>query len=101
MTPGDIGDKPPSDPDQLREEIQQTREELGQTVEALAEKADVKTQVREQVEERKEQLRGAQEQAKAKVGETAEQAKRRPVPIGAAVGAVVAGLVLLRLIRKR
>jgi hypothetical protein len=96
-----VGEKPPSDPDQLREEIQETREELGQTVEALAQKADVKTQVREQVEERKEQLRGVQEQAKAKVGETAEQAKQRPVPIGAVAGALLAGFVLLRLIRKR
>jgi uncharacterized protein DUF3618 len=78
-----VGNAPPSDPDQLREEIQKTREELGQTVEALAQKADVKTQVREQVEERKEQV------------------KQRRVPIGAAAGALVAGFILLRLIRKR
>jgi hypothetical protein len=95
------GDRPPSDPEELREEIAENREELGETVEALAEKADVKAQVQEKVEERKEQLRGAQDQVKAKVAQTAEQAKQRPVPIGAAVVAGIGALLLLRLLRRR
>jgi uncharacterized protein YjbJ (UPF0337 family) len=101
MTPRENTAKQPSDPEQLNEEIQETREDLGDTVEALAQKADVKGQVQEKVEERKEQLRGAQEQMKAKVGEAAGQARQRPLPIGAAVAALLAGLLLLRLIRRR
>jgi Protein of unknown function (DUF3618) len=96
-----VGDRPPSDPQQLREEIREDREELGDTVEALAQKADVKAQVRENVAERKEQLRRAQDQVKSKLGETAEQAKQRPAPIGAVAGGLVAALVLLWLIRRR
>jgi hypothetical protein len=84
-----VGDRPPSDPRRLREEINEDRQELGDTVEALAQKADVKGQVEEKVAERKEQLRGAQEQIKAKLGETAEQAKQRPAPIGAVAGGLV------------
>jgi hypothetical protein len=78
----------PTDPDQLRGEIAETREELGETVEALAAKTDVKAQAREK-----------QEQAKAKVGETVEQAKRDPkIPIAA--GAIALLLIVL-LVRKR
>jgi len=96
-----IGEKPPSDPEQLREEIQEDREQLGDTVEALAQKADVKTQVQEKVDERKEQLRDVQEQLKSKVGETAEQAKQQPVALRAAAAGGVALLLLLWLIRRK
>lgn len=96
-----VGDRPPSDPQQLREEIAETREQLGETVEALSQKADVKGQVQEKVAERKEQLRGAQEELRTKVGQATEQAKQRPAPIGAVVGGLVAALVLLWLIRRR
>jgi uncharacterized protein DUF3618 len=87
-----VGDRPPSDPEQLREEIQETREELGETVEALADKADVKAHAQEKVKE-------TQEQAKAKVSEVAEQARERPTPIVA--GAVVVALLLLWLLRRK
>jgi small-conductance mechanosensitive channel len=92
--------EPPSDPQELREEIRETREELGQTVEALAQKADVKAQVQEKVEERKEQLRGAQEQAKEKAAVVGKQAQERRGQL-TTVAAVLAGaLVLLWLIRR-
>jgi hypothetical protein len=88
-----VGDRPPSDPDQLREEIQETREELGETVEALADKADVKAHAQEKVKE-------TQEQAKAKVSEVTEQARERPAPV-AAGAAVVLALLLLWLVRRK
>jgi hypothetical protein len=67
------------EPEQLREQIEEDREQLGETVEALAEKADVKGQVKEKV----------------------EQAKQRPVPIGAVVAGVLGALLLLRFLRRR
>jgi hypothetical protein len=87
-----VGDRPPSDLEQLREEIQETREELGETVEALADKADVKTHAQEKDKE-------TQEQAKAKVSEVTEQARERPTPIIA--GAVVVALLLLWILRRK
>jgi MYXO-CTERM domain-containing protein len=88
-----VGDRPPSDPDELRQEIEETREDLGETVEALADKADVKAQAQEKVKE-------TQEQAKAKVSEVTEQAKERPTPI-AAGAAVALGLLAIVLWRRR
>jgi hypothetical protein len=79
-----------NDPEQLRDEIQDDREQLGETVEALAQKADVKAQVQEKVDERKEQI-----------GQGVEQVKQRPVPIAAVVGGVLAGLVLVRWLKRR
>jgi Protein of unknown function (DUF3618) len=92
-----VGEKPPSDPQQLREEIEETREELGETVEALAQRADVMTRVEEKIAEGKEQLREAQGQVKTKVAETAE----RQVPLGAAVAVSLGVLLLLWLVRRR
>ena len=43
----DPASAPPSDPQELREEIQRTRDELGNTVEALVRKVDVKARARE------------------------------------------------------
>jgi Protein of unknown function (DUF3618) len=83
-----VGRIPPSDPQELREEIAESREALGDTVEALADKADVKSRVQEKVAERKEQV--------AAVG---GQARERPVPlIAAGIGAAV---LLLWLIRRK
>jgi cobalamin biosynthesis Mg chelatase CobN len=74
-----VGDRPPSDPQELREEIAETREGLGATVEAPAGKADVKTQAQEKV----------------------EQAKERPAPVAGIVAAIAAALLLVWLIRRR
>jgi len=71
--------------EELRREIEHTRADLGATVEALSHKADVKTQVREKVDEGKEQVR-------EKVDEGKQQVRARPLP---AVGiALAAGIVL-------
>jgi hypothetical protein len=95
------GGRPPSDPDQLREEIEETRQELGDTVEALAGKADVKAQAQAKVAQTEEQVRAAPQQAKARLGDLGHQAKERPAPAGAIAGAVLAAMVLLWLIRRR
>jgi hypothetical protein len=95
-----ISDRPPSDPQQLREEIRETREQLGETVEALAQKADVKGQVQQKVIERKEQLRGAQEQAKEKAAVVGEQAQARRGQLTTVAAVLVAALVALWLIRR-
>lgn len=68
---------PPTDPEQLRQDIERTREELGETVEALIAKADVKARARERVGELSGRLREAttqaREQATAKVGQARSQ----------------------------
>jgi ElaB/YqjD/DUF883 family membrane-anchored ribosome-binding protein len=110
------------DPEEIRREIEETREELGDTVEALSEKADVEGQISEKVEERKQALRAKQAQLKEKVTGArqqaseatpedvkqkasqagtvvSEQARQRPIPT--IVGALVVGLLLGRLLRKR
>ena len=74
----------PTDPEELRREIEQTRDELGDTVDALSQKADVKAQVTEKLEARKAALRERQEELKTKVtgarervaGATPDDAKR-------------------------
>jgi ElaB/YqjD/DUF883 family membrane-anchored ribosome-binding protein len=112
------GEKPPSDPEELRQEIRETREEVGETVEALAQKADVKSQAQQKIDERKEQLRERQEQAKAKAaeirekvtsvtpeqareasGQMAQQVQERPLPF--AVGAAFAGGLLVGFLLRR
>ncbi len=112
------GDGAPSDPDELRGQIEETRAELGEAVEALAAKADVKAQVKDKVAGRKEQLKEKQEQATAKVaqvrekvsGATPEQARdalsflrhraqERPVPAAFLAGSLVGWLLGMR--RKR
>ena len=46
------------DPEQIQSEIEQTREELGDTVEALAQKTDVKTQVKQKLDDTKASVAG-------------------------------------------
>jgi ElaB/YqjD/DUF883 family membrane-anchored ribosome-binding protein len=115
-------EEPQKSPEEIRREIEETREELGDTVEALSEKADVKGQISEKVEERKQALRAKQAELKEKVTGArqqaseatpedlkqkasqagtvvSEQARQRPIPT--IVGALVVGLLLGRLLRKR
>ena len=61
----------------------------------------MKAQVQEKVEERKEQFKQTQDQVKAKVTQSAEQVKERPLPAGAIAGGVLAALVLLWLVRRK
>jgi ElaB/YqjD/DUF883 family membrane-anchored ribosome-binding protein len=69
-------------PEEIRRQIEATRRELGDTVDALSQKADVK------------------EQARQKKEEVQERVKSNPRPLAAAIGGVVAVLVLLRLLRR-
>jgi hypothetical protein len=70
-----VGEKPPSDPEHVRQEIEETREDLGDTVEALAAKADVKARTQERAEE------------------LGQQARENPTPL--AIGGAVAGVLLI------
>jgi ribosome-binding protein aMBF1 (putative translation factor) len=91
--------EPPSDTEQLREEISETREGLGDTVEALAQKTDVKAQVADKREEAKERVRSKVAAVREKAAGTpaAQQAIEQPwIPAGAA-----AGLLLLMVWRSR
>ena len=93
---GEASPAPPTDPVQLRRDIERTREELGETVEALIAKTDVKARTRERVGEISERLRGkttqAKEQATARVGQARSQivgrsAEARHAAAGTAVPA--------------
>jgi hypothetical protein len=70
-------------PEEIRREIERTRRELGDTVDALSHKANVK------------------EQARLKKDEVQERVSSNPTPVLAAIGGVVALVVLLRLIKRR
>ncbi len=70
-------------PDEIRREIERTRRELGDTVDALSQKANLK------------------EQARLKKDEAQEKVASNLMPIVAAIGGVVALVVLVRLIRRR
>jgi hypothetical protein len=80
------------DPVALRRQIEETRNDLGDTVAALAIKADVKAQAHERVEQLKASARERTNAATAK-------AKANPLPFVAA-GVLVAGLVVLRIVRR-
>ncbi|MEU8184184.1 DUF3618 domain-containing protein [Micromonospora sp. NPDC049044] len=55
------------DTEALREEIRRTRVELGETMEALAAKADVKARLKESAEQAKERMREQAAQTMARV----------------------------------
>jgi ElaB/YqjD/DUF883 family membrane-anchored ribosome-binding protein len=104
--------------EQLVHEIEETRAELGDTVDALAQKADVKTRLSEELEQRKAAWRARQEDAKVKLNgardrvssATPEDAKRagsqvarsaeeRPWP--AIAVALTLGLLVGRMLGRR
>jgi Protein of unknown function (DUF3618) len=70
-------------PEEIRREIEQTRRELGDTVDALSQKADIK------------------QQARIKKDEVEERVKANPGPLAAAIGGLLALLLLLRILRRR
>ncbi len=72
-----------NDPEALRKDIEEKRRELGDTAAELAAKADVKSQVKEKVDERKEAV-------------TAQASRLDPRLLGAGVVVLVILLVLLR-----
>jgi ElaB/YqjD/DUF883 family membrane-anchored ribosome-binding protein len=74
---------PPSDPEELRRDIEETRADLGDTVEALSRKADVKGQLIERLEARKAALRARQEELRAKAASVRERRASAGTPEGA------------------
>ena len=83
----------PDDPQQLAEEIERTRQRLGETVEALAAKTDVKARAQEKANQLTTRLKGKANQAR-------EQIKKRPMPVAASAGAVVAVVMTIVLIKR-
>jgi uncharacterized protein YjbJ (UPF0337 family) len=106
----------PTDPQELRAEIEQTRADLGETVQELAAKTDVKARAKQAVGDATGQVRqklsGAKQQAANVVTTRASTAKqqlaesnlpepiRRPLPLAAigaaAVAVIVAVIVAVR-----
>lgn len=103
-------DQNPS-PEELREEVERTREDLAETVDELAARLDVKTRVRESVDEKKARVSESVHEATERVRETVEDTTHRvqeavtepdgsPKPAALAVaGAVVAVIVAFVAIR--
>jgi hypothetical protein len=111
------GEKTPA---QLRAEIEDVREDLGDTAAALAAKTDVKTRAREKADELKRTATDKKDDLLAKVGRSPStangsrtsggassalshvqtQARQKPV-LTAALGALVGGIVIGRLTRRR
>ena len=69
------------EPEEIQRDIESTRADLGDTVQALAEKADVKAQ------------------AQRKLADVKGAVAANPVPLAVA-GAAVAGLILIRIVRR-
>jgi len=117
----------PTDPEQLREEIEQTRAELGETAAALAAKTDVKARTKDAAADARARAAQAATDARARAAQAAAEAKdraaqelaltqqqlknrdvasvaRRPVPMivlaAAASGIAVLAIVLIRRARR-
>jgi ElaB/YqjD/DUF883 family membrane-anchored ribosome-binding protein len=101
----------PRSPAEIQADIEETREELGDTVAALADKTDIKGQAQQRVAAVKENLGRKRDEltakAKSATPASAQQGGRQvlttvrqhPAPI-AIVGAVLAGFLLGRLMRR-
>jgi len=92
--------KPPTEPEELRREIEQTRAELGETVEALAMRADVKARAQDAVDDAKLRARGALDTVAYQVGKQREKVAALSPPVRVAIAAAAVGLVALLLIRR-
>jgi Tfp pilus assembly protein FimV len=77
----------------LRAEIRQTRAELGETVSALAAKTDVKARAREELDH-------AKARAVAQLHETGDRVRRNPLPLVAVVGAGIALVGIILVVRR-
>lgn len=110
----------PTDPQELRDEIEQTRAELGRTVQELAAKTDVKTRARQAVGDAtgraREKVAGVKDQAAQTAGVIAEKAStakqqladadlpvpvRRPLPLAAIIVAAAALIVTVVVVTRR
>lgn len=99
------------DPEQIQRDIEKTRAELGDTVEALAEKTDVKTRVKQKIDQtkasvtaKKEQLLGKAKEASPDgasgvVAQVSRMARDNPLPLAAA-GVFAFGFIAGRISRR-
>jgi ElaB/YqjD/DUF883 family membrane-anchored ribosome-binding protein len=102
----------PTDPEQIRAEIEDTRRELGDTVAALSAKTDVKAQAKERIEETKAAISEKRDDALGKARELSpdsvlaaastgtQKARQNPLPVAVA-GAFAAGLLVGWLLARR
>jgi hypothetical protein len=88
-------------PDELRTDIERTREDLGDTVAALAGKADVKARAKEAAGDAKGRALEGASTAVERAGEFTETVRRRPVPLAAAAGGLLAGVGAVMVVRRR
>jgi cobalamin biosynthesis Mg chelatase CobN len=110
----------PTDPDQLRAEIERKRAELGDTVQQLAAKTDVKARAKQAVGDAsgkaQQKLAGVKDQAAQAAGAVKEKAStakqqladsdlpapvRRPLPLAAIVAAAAAVIVTVVVVVRR
>jgi uncharacterized protein YjbJ (UPF0337 family) len=110
----------PTDPQQLRAEIEQKRAELGQTVQDLAAKADVKARAKQAVGDAtgraRQKLTGVTDHAAQAAGAVKEKAStakqqladsdlpapiRRPLPLAAIAAAAAAVIVTVVVVVRR
>jgi ABC-type transporter Mla subunit MlaD len=68
---------PPSDPEQLKTEIEQTRQQLGDTVDQLAAKADVKGRAQAKAADLTQQAKDTAAQVKKQAAARADQVKQQ------------------------
>ena len=82
--------KTPTEPEELRREIEQTRAELGETVEALAAKADVKARAHEAADDVRERVHTAVDSVAYQMGKQRERIAKLDPRVKAGLAALVA-----------
>ena len=99
----------PTEPDEIRRDIEQTREQLAETVDALTARLDVKSRANDKVREVRDtaaqRAQEAREQAVGSVNDARTWAQQtwgeRPQAVVATASAVVAALVVVLVARRR
>ena len=83
----------------LQADIERTREELAQTVDQLTAKLDVKTRVRDRVEETRDRAVAQVQSLRARAADRATDEDGKPTPVAMSIGGgVVAGLAAVVLV---
>lgn len=87
-------------PDELREEVERTREDLADTVDELAARLDVKSRVRESVDDTKARVSESVHEATDRVQHAVTEPDGSPKPAALAVAGGVAAIVVVALVVK-
>jgi predicted HAD superfamily Cof-like phosphohydrolase len=110
----------PTEPDEIRRDIEQTREQLSETVDALAARLDVKSRANEKVREVRETAAQRAQEARAQAVSSVHQARaqavgsvndartwaqhtwdERPQAVVAGASAIIAAIVVALVARRR